>query len=196
MNLFTIKIFLKLTGRFPIAQNILLTNNETSIGEIYSFLYRAIKCRFNTLFVISINDDFPVQKVNIMISLMNKIIRDMKAENIIKELKDLKPCILLIIQKNFMKADFLEIYDLPEYLKGDENKLEYNFILDNSIDSNDSLVYEIYNSVKVFTSDCCGLGKSYSIKKEIKERGEDYKYFGIGDVITKEELPYIMKIYI
>jgi hypothetical protein len=188
MNLFIIKIFLKLTGRFPIAQNILLTNNETSTGEIYSFLYRSIKCRFNTLFVISINDDFHAQKVNTMTSLMNKIIRDMKAENIIKEMKDLKPCILFIIQKNFMKADFQEIYDLPEYLKGDENKLEYNFILDNSIDSNDSLVYEIYNSVKVFTSDCCGLGKSYSIKKEIKERGEDYKYFGIGDVITKEEL--------
>ena len=29
-ELFMIKIFLKLTGEFPLAQNILLTNNKTS----------------------------------------------------------------------------------------------------------------------------------------------------------------------
>ena len=42
--------------------------------------------------------------------------------------------------------------------------------------------------MKIYTSDCCGLGKSYLIKKEIKENGEDYYYFGIGDNITKDEL--------
>ena len=52
MNLFIIKIFLKLTGRFPISQNILLSNDKTNIGEIYSFMYRAIKCIFNSLFII------------------------------------------------------------------------------------------------------------------------------------------------
>ena len=75
---FIIKIFLELTGTFPIAQNILLTNNETSTEEIYSFIYRAIKCRFNSLFVISISDDFSIKNLNIMTNLINQIISDMK----------------------------------------------------------------------------------------------------------------------
>ena len=79
MDLFIIKVFLKLTNNFPIAQNILLTNNETTQGEIYSFMYRAMKCRFKTLFVISISDDFSVLNLNQMTSLLNKIIRDMKS---------------------------------------------------------------------------------------------------------------------
>ena len=63
MDLFIIKMFLKLTGTFPIAQNILLTNSETSTGEIYSFVYRAIKFRFNILFIISISDNFMIDKI-------------------------------------------------------------------------------------------------------------------------------------
>ena len=192
MDLFIIKIFLKLTGTFPIAQNILLTNKETSTGEIFSFMYRAIKCRFNTLFVITISDDFSILHINQMTSLLNRIIRDMKAENTIKDIKDLKPFILFITQNQSGSsrgfADFPEAIPLPGYLKGDENKLEYDLGKDGSIDTNKSSEKEIYNAVRVYTSECSGIGKSYLIKKEIKERGEDYHYFGIGDDITKEEL--------
>ena len=180
LDLFILKLFLELTGELPIAQNVLLTNSETSIGEIYSFMYRAIKCRFNTLFTISISEDFSVKNLNIMTSIMDKIIRDMKAENLIKKIKDLKPCILFITQINKLGRgiDSSEVINLPEYLTRDDDKIEYNLI------SN-----EIYNSVKVFTSDCCGLGKSYLIKEEIKKRGKDYHYLGIGDDISKDESP-------
>ena len=91
MDQFIIKIFLELTGTFPIAQNILLTNNETSTEEIYSFIYRAIKCRFNSLFVISISDDFSIKDLNIMTNLINEINSDMKIGNSIKKIEDLKP---------------------------------------------------------------------------------------------------------
>jgi hypothetical protein len=47
MNLFILKMFLKLPDTFPIAHNILLTSIETSTGGIDLFIYRAIKCRFN-----------------------------------------------------------------------------------------------------------------------------------------------------
>ena len=181
MELFLTKMFLKLTGSFPIAQNILLTNNETCTGEIISFIYRAIRCRFNTLFIISINDDLPNNKVNIMITLLNKIIKEMKKENIIKEINDLNPCILFIMDNQLNNSIIIpEAIDLPDIIKGDENKLENNLL---KPDEN-----TIYNSVNVYTSDCCGLGKSNLIKKEIKEKGEDYHYFGIGDNITKDEL--------
>ena len=192
MDLFIIKIFLKLTGTFPIAQNILLTNNETSIGEITSFMYRAIKCRFNTLFVISISDDFSILNINQMTSKMNEIINEMKSANTIKEISDLSPCILFITQKQSGSSrgivDFQEATELPGYLKGDENKLEYNLGKGSSTDSNKTSEKEIYNAVKVYTSECCGIGKLYRIKKDIEKAGEDYHYFGIGDDITKEEL--------
>ena len=195
MDLFIIKMFLKLTGTFPIAQNILLTNIETSTGEIYSFMYRAIKCRFNTLFIISISDDFSIQNVNNMTSLMNKIISDMKKEEEIEKIDDLKPCILFIIQNQNILGksrgiiDLPEINDLSEYLKGDENKLEYDLGNDNnSLENNKSLENEIYNTVKIYTSDYSGLGKSYLIKQDIKDKGEEYHYFGIGDDISKNEL--------
>ena len=99
-ELFIIKIFLKLTGVFPIAQNILLTNNKTRNGEIISFMYRAFKCRFNTLFIISLSDDLPFNKINTIIHIINKITNEMKEENIIKEIKDIMPCILFLIENN------------------------------------------------------------------------------------------------
>jgi len=53
-----LQIFLDTIGRLPIAQNILITNKETSYEEMQAFLNRAILCRYNTLFVIEINESF------------------------------------------------------------------------------------------------------------------------------------------
>jgi len=41
-----LSLFMKKLGKLPIAQNILICSNETSIEEIQSFLYRAILCDF------------------------------------------------------------------------------------------------------------------------------------------------------
>ena len=188
MDLFIIKIFLQLTDNFPIAQNILLTNNETTTGEIYSFMYRAMKCNFNTLFIISISDDFSKSNLNQMTSLKDKIIREMIAENIIKDVQDIKPCIIFITQNPERMNDFSDAQDLQPKYKGDENKLEYILGNEDSIDNKHSSKNAIYDAVRVYTSDCAGLGKSYLIKKEIIERGDDYIYFGIGDDITKDDL--------
>ena len=188
MDIFIIKMFLKITGNFPIAQNILLTNNETSTGEIYSFMYRAIKCNYNTLFIISISDDFSTQNLNIMTSLLDKIIKELKSEKKIKEIKDLKPCILFITQNEERYKNLADAEPLEESFKGDENDLEYKLQNTGSIESNLSAINKIYNTVKVYTSDCCGLGKSYRIKKDISQKNQNYYYFGVGDDITKEEL--------
>ena len=204
VDTFIIKMFLKLTNSFPIAQNILLTNNETSAGEIYSFMYRSIKCRFHTLFIISISDDFSIQNLNIMTNLLNRIVSDMKRENTIKTIGDLKPCILFITHNQNVLGNSIdfpkEVEDLQPHWIGDENKLEYDLGDDSSKNSKSNeksqsqtliqtqSISDIYNSVKVYTSDCCGLGKSFLIKKEIKNNGEDYHYLGIGDDITKDDL--------
>ena len=51
-----LKYFLKLTGRLPVAQNILIINNDNLYEEIQSFLYRAIFCQYNILFIVEINE--------------------------------------------------------------------------------------------------------------------------------------------
>lgn len=126
---------------------------------------------------------------------MNKIISNMKKEKEIEKIDDLNPLILFIIQnqnildKSIDIIDLTEIIDLNEYLKGDENILEYDLgNNNNSLENNKSLENEIYNTVKIYTSDYSGLGKLYLIKKIIKDKREEYHYFGIGDDISKNEL--------
>ena len=86
-------MFLKLTGGFPIVQNVLLTNNETTFEEICSFMYRSIKCRYNTLFIISIGDNISSKNINTITNLLDEITNSMKNE----DWKDIKPCILFVV---------------------------------------------------------------------------------------------------
>ena len=192
IDIFIIKMFLKLTGGFPIAQNVLLTNNETTFGEICSFMYRSIKCRYNTLFIISIGDNISSKNINTITNLLDEITNSMKNE----DWKDIKPFILFVVSKTSNKSEGLlvrpDIKDLPEYLIKDI--LNYNIKNENSLNDSKSLSRseilnnEIYNGIKIFTSECCGLGKSRLIMKKIEENGEEYQYLGIGDDITKDEL--------
>ena len=118
----------------------------------------------------------------------------MKIGNSIKKIEDLKPFILFIIHNQNLLGisksvvDFPEFKEFPNYLIKDEYKLDYELKSDDSSDRKKSLINEIYNSIKVYTSDCSGLGKSELIRKEIKRKGEDYHYFGVGDNITKNDL--------
>ena len=61
-------------GQNPIAQNILITNKETSIEEIQGFLYRAILCDYNTLFVVEINELLSEYQQSIMFGFLDKLI--------------------------------------------------------------------------------------------------------------------------
>ena len=42
------------------------------------------------------------------------------------------------------------------------------------------------DNIKVISSDVCGLGKSYIIKKMIKEEKSNYYHFPLGGVLTKK----------
>ena len=57
-------------------------------------------------------------------------------------------------------------------------------ILDTSNNSyNDKMISE---NIKVFYSDVCGLGKSFKIKKLIKEKNAIYYHFPLGGMLTKK----------
>ena len=47
---------------------------------------------------------------------------------------------------------------------------------------------EITQNIKVISSDVCGLGKSFKIKKMIKEEKLTYYYFALGGMLTKKTI--------
>ena len=178
INNFIIKVFFKLTNSSPVAQNILMANKNTTKNELFSFMYRALKCRFNTLFIISISKDFSNKNIKVIIDLINEINSEQKDGN--KNMKYIKPCILFITENSSTFSEELLhstniVKDFPEYLKNEI--IEYNHGNDN-----------IYNNVNIYTSDSNGLGKSYLIRKKIKDNNEKYYYLSIGEDITKIDL--------
>lgn len=70
-----LKIFIEKTRNIPIAQNILISNKETSYEEIQAFFYRAFLCRFNTLFAIEINDSLSDNQQKIMNNFINQLLK-------------------------------------------------------------------------------------------------------------------------
>ena len=66
MEEFILNIYLDKMNTLPIAQNVLISSKETSQEELQAFLYRAILCDYNTLFVFEINDSFSYFQQNIM----------------------------------------------------------------------------------------------------------------------------------
>ena len=62
-----------------------------------------------------------------------------------------------------------------------------------SNEQNQSTFYEmddiqlknIKGNIKVFSSEVCGLGKSFQIKKIIKEKKQIYYHFPLGGLLTK-----------
>ena len=69
-----LQIFLDTIGRLPIAQNILITNKETSYEEMQAFLNRSVLCRYNTLFVFEINESFSVNQQRDLNRFIDKLL--------------------------------------------------------------------------------------------------------------------------
>ena len=74
MEEYILGLFLKKLDKLPIAQNLLICSNETSIEEIQSFLYRAILCESNTLFAIEILESFTNFQHNKMYSYIDRLL--------------------------------------------------------------------------------------------------------------------------
>jgi len=71
-------------NKLPIAQNIIICSKETSIEELQSFLYRAILCEYNTLFVLEILESFSNFQLNKMYGFIDTIL-SIKLEKYMKK---------------------------------------------------------------------------------------------------------------
>ena len=212
MEEYILYLFQEKLEKLPIAQNILICSNETSIEEMQSFFYRAILCDYNTLFVIEVLESFSNFQHNKMYSYIDKLL-SYKLEKYKKEHKEnkninklntreyLNSCIFFVYKKLDEETAFnneLGKYTIQRQVKMELppnetekdntlNNLNISDISNNSFHSKmliqDNVLLE---NIKVFSSDVCGLGKSFQIKKKIKENKEIYYHFPLGGKLSKK----------
>ena len=215
---YVLYLFVNNLDKLPISQNILVCNNETSIEEIKSFLYRAILCEFRTLFVIELLESFPDAQFNKMLYYIDKILsikyekylKKNNEKNIKKEESNIYLDSFIVFVYNNIENEFINT--LNKYTKKDD-EIENEFIntLNKYTKKDDEIENEIIGlnlsnisngsiediqvnellkniKVKIITSDVCGLGKSFKIKKMIREEGKKYYHFLLGGKLTKKEI--------
>ena len=198
--------FLEYINEYPISQNVLLINHDTSNEEIESFLYRSILCEYHTLFTIGINnldssqEDFILKKNKELINYIKK--RDNpKDKNYSKIIPNIKSCIVFIYKKECSLIDKIKIYSkkLKRRINKDEsqnnNIIQKNNRRDSSMTNfmlDDHEIERIRTEKKIekvwiYTSDINGTGKSFSIKEDIDKKYQGYYvYFPFGGYLTKK----------
>ena len=161
------QIYKYLTGNIPIAQNILLCNKDTSNEEITSFIYRAIKCKFNSCFIIGGIELLNFEQKSAMINLLDQFYQ--------KDNDKINSClIILFINK---ASDIFKNLGMKKYRNIFNVKRK---VFDK----------EMYkgNDIEIVKSDKSGVGKSTQIKKEIEDNKKTWIYFPIGGVFTREDI--------
>ena len=212
-----LQIYLDKIGKIPIAQNILISNQETSYEEMQAFFNRAILCKWNTLFVVEVNNSFSDFQQKDMINFINKLLiyknkifnekemnRDKKEVDKNNTSEYLDSCLVFVYNersKSFI--DELKQFNLKKFPLQNKHFLRQDtssFLSksNNSISSNQDINRtEISKNTHIYTSEICGLGKSTKIKNLIKESKKQYIYFPLGGKISKNiiynKLKHIIK---
>ena len=156
-----------LTGNNPIAQNILLCSKDTKNEEITSFLYRAIKCQFESCFIVGgiemLNNS---QKITVM-DLLNQFFP--------KGDEKISSCVIFLYSNK--NSDISKNLEAQKYRK----------ILNIKKSDFQSIKCESIN-IEIIKSDKSGVGKSTQIRKDIEKSGKKYIYFPFGGVLTREDI--------
>ena len=197
-----LNIFLENVGVLPIAQNILISNKETSYEEIHAFFYRAILCEFNTLFIVELNNSFSDYKRKIMNNIIdklliykNKLYNEENNKNVEKTQTDkyMDSCLLFIYNDEYNDLYLNEIYKLnhpvfPYTKKNPSIMSDANLMnFENDYNKNNPSSF-LYKNTHVIDSEICGLGKSTKIRDDIKTENKKYIHFPLGGNLTKKSI--------
>ena len=158
-----------LTNNLPIAQNILICNENISNEEICSFLYRVFYEKHNRLYIIINSDKLNIEKAKYLIYLIKELYNKIE--------KKMNSLLLFINNK---ESDLLEqIRELNGREKLDITELKNTLNINKEIKSN---LIEVIYSFKP------GVGKSKYIKNTLCKENKNYIYFPIGGDLNLEEL--------
>ena len=195
-----LQIFLEKIGKIPIAQNILINNKETSYEEMQAFFSRAILCKYNTLFVVKVNNSFSDYQQKCMNIFINNylsyknILFNQNEENKEAEKNDtstyMNSCLVFIYNKDsesfLSELNYLNPKNLPMDHTNHSLKREFSSDILSTVSSfNDPLREKLFSNTHIIKSEICGLGKSTKIKNKIKESGKEYIYFPLGGQMTR-----------
>ena len=161
------QIYKYLTQNIPIAQNILLCNENISNEEITSFLYRAILCDFNACFIVGGIETLNSEQKATFLELLNNLY--------VENHEKMKSCLIFLYTNKST-----DIYKSLESLK-------YRKILSLGRKEFEKIKYE-GNSVEIVFSDKSGVGKTHKIKYDIFDDDNKYIHFPLGGVLTKNEI--------
>ena len=159
------------TNNIPLASTLLLCKKDTSSEEIISFLNRAILCKYHIFFCLARTEYLSEEKKNIILDTITDLLGRGKNEN--KEFM-MNSCLVIInnnledeLCKSLFRLKYIKTFDIPQEEK---NKIK--------------LFEEDNDKILIVHSDHSGVGKSTYIKNKAKE--EDYIYFPIGGIFSKE----------
>ena len=167
-----LNIYLNLTNNAPIINTLLICNEDTTVENIKSFLYRAILCDKPILFVIS--------NIECMeLSIVKNLIRITKILYKEKKNKKINSYVLFLYEKiesglaRFLEKNIPEKNNLDScYLKSSEKKSK------------------IYEKIEVYSAKYSGYGKTTEIKSKAKEKNGNYFYLPVGGTLTRD---YVIK---
>ena len=156
-----------LTGNPPMAQTILLCNEETNSEEITAFLYRAFLCQFNAVFMVGKIELLNPEKRQILTGLVSKLFTGHEEE--------MKSCVVFAYSDRTSS-----IVQYLERIKG-KKKLEHK-----NKKKGEKILYK--ENVEIISSDKSGVGKSNLIKQNILKNGKKYIHFPFGGEFSRKDV--------
>jgi energy-coupling factor transporter ATP-binding protein EcfA2 len=156
-----------LTGNPPMAQTILLCNEETSSEEITAFIYRAFKCQYNAVFMIGKIELLNPVKRQVLTGLVNSLFTGHEEE--------MKSCVAFVYSDKTSS-----IVQYLERIKG-KKKLEHK-----NKKKGEKILYK--ENVEIIFSNKSGVGKSKYIEQNIKNNGKQYIYFPFGGEFNRKDV--------
>ena len=163
-----VKIYQNLTGNPPLAQTILLCSDSTTTEEITAFMYKSILCNYNVLFSIVKVEILEIEKRYMILEFLDKLY--------IENLTKMKSCLVFIY--NDRNTDFMQ-----EIFKKQNHQ---NLVINDNTNINNIQLKD--ETIEIFYSNACGVGKSTLIKSQTEENKKEYKYFPIGGEFTILEI--------
>ena len=156
-----------LTGNPPMAQTILLCNEETTSEEITAFMYRAFLCQYNVVFMVGKIELLNPDKRQILTGLINHLFTGHENE--------MKSCLVFVYYDRTAS-----IIQYLERIKG-KKKLEHK-----EKKKGEEILYE--EGVEIISSDKSGVGKSTQIKRDIENSGKKYIHFPFGGEFNRKDV--------